>query len=107
MRYTVLVTHLVGKDIGPGTCVIASTCAYNGATIEQRIEVLDDAIRWSLEYDANGCDLPAWLGLHPGCARYWCWQLSRINLLKPKRCCNAIKRVYPRQLIVLLKTALG
>jgi aldose 1-epimerase len=37
--------------------------------VEQRIEVLDDAIRWSLEYDANGCELPAWLGFHPWFAR--------------------------------------
>ena len=42
---------------------------YNGATVEQRIEVLDDAIRWSLEYDDNGCDIPVWLGLHPWFAR--------------------------------------
>jgi aldose 1-epimerase len=33
--------------------------------VEQTIEVLDDAIRWSLEYDDHGCDLPFWLGMHP------------------------------------------
>ena len=34
-----------------------------GATVEQTIEVLDDAIRWSLEYDDNGCDIPVWMGI--------------------------------------------
>ena len=38
---------------------------YGGATVEQTIEVLDDAIRWSLEYDPGDCDLPAWMGFHP------------------------------------------
>jgi aldose 1-epimerase len=42
---------------------------YGDATVEQKIEVLDDAIRWSLEYEPNGCDLPAWLGFHPWFAR--------------------------------------
>ena len=40
-----------------------------GATVEQTIEVLDDAIRWSLEYDDNGCDIPVWMGMHPWFAR--------------------------------------
>ena len=57
------------QDIGPGRALLQLPAPYNGATLEQRIEVLDDAIRWSLEYDANGCDLPAWLGLHPWFAR--------------------------------------
>jgi aldose 1-epimerase len=57
------------QDIGQGRALLHLPAPYNGATLEQRIEVLDDAIRWSLEYDANGCDLPAWLGLHPWFAR--------------------------------------
>mgnify|MGYP003325926668 FL=1 len=57
------------QDIGPGRALLQLPAPYNGAILEQRIEVLDDAIRWSLEYDANGCDLPAWLGLHPWFAR--------------------------------------
>ena len=57
------------QDIGPGRALLQLPAPYNGATLEQRIEVLDDAIRWSLEYDANGCELPAWLGLHPWFAR--------------------------------------
>ena len=35
------------------------------ATVEQKIEVLDDAVRWSLEYDPGDCTLPAWIGMHP------------------------------------------
>ena len=57
------------QDIGPGRALLQLPAPYNGATLEQKIEVLDDAIRWSLEYDANGCELPAWLGLHPWFAR--------------------------------------
>ena len=53
------------------TSIFCSTVAspYGDATVEQKIEVLDDAIRWSLEYEPNGCDLPAWLGFHPWFAR--------------------------------------
>jgi aldose 1-epimerase len=57
------------QDIGPGRALLQLPAPYDGASLEQRIEVLDDAIRWSLEYDGNGCDLPAWLGLHPWFAR--------------------------------------
>ena len=53
------------QEIGPGRSLLHLPKPYGGATVEQTIEVLDDAIRWSLEYDANGCDLPAWLGMHP------------------------------------------
>ena len=42
---------------------------YKGAVVEQTVELLDNSIRWSLEYDANGVDLPAWLGFHPWFAR--------------------------------------
>lgn len=61
------------QDIGPGRALLHLPAPYgsknSSATLEQRIEVLDDAIRWSLEYDANGCELPVWLGLHPWFAR--------------------------------------
>jgi aldose 1-epimerase len=53
------------QEIGPGRSLLHLPKPYGGATVEQTIEVLDDAIRWSLEYDANGCDLPVWLGMHP------------------------------------------
>lgn len=57
------------QDIGPGRALLHLPAPYKGATVEQKIEVLDDAIRWSLEYDDNGCTLPFWLGLHPWFAR--------------------------------------
>ena len=53
------------QDLGSGRSMLHLPEPYGGATVEQRFEVLDDAIRWSIEYDANGCDLPAWLGMHP------------------------------------------
>ena len=57
------------QEIGPGRSLLHLPSPYGNATVEQKIEVLDDAIRWSLEYDANGCDLPAWMGMHPWFAR--------------------------------------
>jgi aldose 1-epimerase len=53
------------QEIGPGRSLLHLPKPYQGATVEQTIEVLDDAIRWSLEYDDNGRDLPFWLGMHP------------------------------------------
>ena len=57
------------QEIGPGRSLLHLPKPYGGATVEQTIEVLDDAIRWSLEYDANGCDIPVWMGMHPWFAR--------------------------------------
>lgn len=61
--------HSSWQDIGPGRALLHLPEPYGGATMEQRIEVLDDAIRWSMEYDAGNCTLPAWVGLHPWFAR--------------------------------------
>lgn len=57
------------QEIGKGVARLDFPEPYNGASVEQRIEVLDNAIRWSLEYFAGDCDLPAWLGIHPWFAR--------------------------------------
>ena len=61
------------QEIGPGRSLLHLPAPYNGASVEQRIEVLDDAVRWSLEYEANGCDLPVWMGMHPWFARDLDW----------------------------------
>ena len=53
------------QEIGPGRALLHLPAPYGGATVEQRIEVLDDAVRWSLEYEPGHCDLPVWLGIHP------------------------------------------
>ena len=53
------------QEIGPGRSLLHLPKPYGGATVEQTIEVLDDAIRWSLEYDPGDCELPAWMGFHP------------------------------------------
>lgn len=53
------------QEIGPGRSLLHLPAPYGGATVEQRIEVLDDALRWSLEYEPGDCDLPIWLGIHP------------------------------------------
>jgi aldose 1-epimerase len=57
------------QEIGPGRSLLHLPKPYGGATMEQTIEVLDDAIRWSLEYDTGDCKLPAWIGMHPWFAR--------------------------------------
>ena len=53
------------QEIGPGRALLHLPSPYGGATVEQNIEVLDDALRWSLEYEPGDCELPAWLGFHP------------------------------------------
>jgi aldose 1-epimerase len=53
------------EEIGRGKSQLELPGVYRGAVVTQHIEVLDDAVRWILEYEANGCDLPAWLGFHP------------------------------------------
>ena len=57
------------QEIGSGRSMLHLPKPYGGATMEQTIEVLDDAIRWSLEYDPGDCQLPAWIGMHPWFAR--------------------------------------
>jgi aldose 1-epimerase len=42
---------------------------YEPAMAEQKIEVIDNSLRWTLEYTANGCEIPAWVGFHPWFAR--------------------------------------
>ena len=53
------------EETGSGSARLELPDPYGGAVLEQRIEILDDAVRWILEYEGNGCDLPAWVGLHP------------------------------------------
>ena len=53
------------EDLGGGRSRLRLPEPYSGAVVEQNIEVLDNALRWSLEYDAGSCELPAWIGMHP------------------------------------------
>lgn len=53
------------EETGKGRARLELPAPYNGAVVEQTIEILDDAVRWILEYESNGCDLPAWIGMHP------------------------------------------
>lgn len=53
------------EEIGSGYFGIDFPAPYQGARLEQRLEILDNALRWSLEYESGGCDLPFWIGLHP------------------------------------------
>jgi len=53
------------EDISGGRQFLELPPPFNGATVMQSFEILDNAIRWSLDYEANGCDLPVTLGFHP------------------------------------------
>ena len=53
------------EDIGDGAQYLELPEPFNGASVTQRYEILDNAIRWSLDYEAAGCDLPVTLGFHP------------------------------------------
>lgn len=57
------------QDLGKGVAQLDLPFPYEGARVMQQIEVLDNAIRWSLEYEPGDVTLPAWLGFHPWFAR--------------------------------------
>ena len=57
------------QDLGKGRARLEFPEPYLGASVTQQIELVDDAIRWSLEYESGGNELPFWLGLHPWFAR--------------------------------------
>ena len=57
------------EDLGGGSQFLELPEPYRGATATQHYEVLDNALRWSIDYEPNGCDLPVTLGLHPWIAR--------------------------------------
>ncbi len=53
------------QELGTGYFGIDFPEPYGGARMEQRFEILDNALRWSLEYESGECDLPFWIGFHP------------------------------------------
>ncbi len=53
------------QEFGSGHFGIEFPEPYSGARLEQRFEILDNALRWSLEYEAGDCELPFWMGFHP------------------------------------------
>ena len=53
------------EELGNGYFGIEFPEPYGGARAEQRFELLDNALRWSIEYDAGNCDLAFWMGFHP------------------------------------------
>ena len=53
------------QDLGAGYFAIDFPEPYLGARMEQRFEILDNALRWSLEYEGGDSDLPFWMGFHP------------------------------------------
>ena len=53
------------QELGIGHFAVEFTGPYRGARLEQRFEILDNALRWSLEYENGDCELDFWLGMHP------------------------------------------
>jgi aldose 1-epimerase len=53
------------EEIGNGAFAVDFPEPYRGARVEQRFELLDNALRWSLEYEKGKCELPFWMGFHP------------------------------------------
>lgn len=60
------------ESTGPNTSRLDMPAPYAPAYAEQIIELLGDTMTWTLNYIANGCTLPAWVGFHP-------WLPKRIN----------------------------
>jgi aldose 1-epimerase len=53
------------QELGDGYFGLDLPDPYHPARVEQRYEILDNALRWSLEYQGNGSEMPFWLGFHP------------------------------------------
>lgn len=52
------------SDKGNGVSRIALPDPYGGAEVEIRITTEGNHLNYEMEYFDNGCELPAWLGLH-------------------------------------------
>ncbi len=53
------------NSTGPNSSRLNMPSPYSPAHAEQMIEVEGNTMKWSLNYFANGCTLPAWVGFHP------------------------------------------
>ena len=57
--------HSKWNAVNENTFELALPAPYSPATARQSFELSDNSFTWSLEYMANGCTLPAWVGFHP------------------------------------------
>lgn len=53
------------ESTGPNGSRLAMPAPYAPSYAEQTIAVSGNTLTWSLDYFANGCTLPAWVGFHP------------------------------------------
>lgn len=53
------------ESTGPNSSRLEIPAPYAPSYAEQAIEVSGSTMTWSLNYFANGCTLPAWVGFHP------------------------------------------
>jgi aldose 1-epimerase len=54
----------VWRDEGEGISSCEFEGSFAGASAVQQIKIIENTLRYKLEYVANSCELPAWLGLH-------------------------------------------
>ena len=57
--------HSQWKATGANTSELALPEPYAPAIARQKFELEGNSMTWTLEYEANGCTLPAWVGFHP------------------------------------------
>ena len=57
------------EDLGNGAQLLKLPEPFSGASVIQKFTISNNSLKWSLEYQANGCDLPVTLGFHPWIAR--------------------------------------
>ena len=55
---------MVWRDEGEGISSCEFEGSFAGASAVQQIKIIENTLRYKLEYVANSCELPAWLGLH-------------------------------------------
>lgn len=57
--------HSAWEETSTTTSTLALPEPYFPSVARQSFELIGDCLIWSLEYLANGCTLPAWVGFHP------------------------------------------
>jgi len=53
------------EPTGATSSRIALPEPYAPAVATQHFELEENSLQWKLNYEPNGCDLPAWVGFHP------------------------------------------
>ena len=57
--------HSEWKSSGTDTFELEMPAPFSPAVARQKFTLSENRLTWSIEYIANGCTLPAWVGFHP------------------------------------------